>query len=157
MKKIEDAIKQQRPFRSAHHRATGNLIYTSKSLTGRIKALLKPHNITLQQYNVLRILHGAGEPISTSVIRDRLLDNMSDTSRIVERMHQKGWVKREICSSDKRLVDVSLTPQGKKLFERLKRENDQLDNILGNLSESEAFLLSDLLDKAREGQDYPGD
>ena len=126
------------------------MIYTTNWITDQIKKLLKPFGITMQQYNVLRILRGAGEPISTSVIRDRMLDKMSDTSRMVDRLHQKGLVNRRACPSDKRLVDVSLSDKGEALLKRLDQINEDLDQIPEKLSADEAETLSQLLDKMRK-------
>lgn len=150
--KIEEAIKQKRPFRNMHQKAVVNMIYTTNWLTDRLREHLKPFDITVQQYNVLRILRGAGKPISTSDIRERLLDKMSDTSRMVDRLCQKGLVIRSICSSDKRLVDVTLSETGEKLLADLDGMNNDMDEILGTLSEEEARQLSDLLDKIRANE-----
>lgn len=147
--KIEQVIKQKKPFRNAHQRAMVNIIYTCNWMTDQIKQFLKPSGITMQQYNVLRVLRGAGKPLTTSIIRERLLDKMSDTSRMVDRLFQKGLVERSICPSDKRLVDVKLSEKGSQLLENLEQYNTLLDKIIGGLSEREAQQLSDLLDKAR--------
>lgn len=148
--KIEEAIKQKRPFRNMHQKAVVNLIYTTNWLTDRLREHLKPFDITVQQYNVLRILRGANKPISTSDIRERLLDKMSDTSRMVDRLCQKGLVIRTVCPGDKRLVDVTLSEAGAEVLAVLDRSNDEMDSILGELSEEDAKLLSDLLDKIRD-------
>lgn len=148
--KIEEAIKQKRPFRNTHQRAMVNLIYTTNWLTDQIREHLKPYDLTVQQYNVLRILRGAGKPISTSDIRERLLDKMSDTSRMVERLCQKGLATRATCPSDKRLVDVTISEAGGKVLLALESYNAQMDEILHNLTEAEAHQLSELLDKIRE-------
>ncbi len=147
--RIEEAIQQTRPFRNSWHKAAVNLIYTNNWMQEQIRARLKPYGITMQQYNVLRVLKGAGIPISTSAIRGRLLDKMADTSRMVDRLYQKGLVERNECAHDKRLVDVSLAPAGEQLLENLQAINPGMDQILYNLSETEAELLSELLDKAR--------
>ena len=147
--RIEEAIQQTKPFRNARHKAIVNIIYTNNWVQEQIKSELKPYGITMQQYNVLRVLKGAGNPISTSVIRERLLDKMSDTSRMVERLYQKGLVLRSSCKFDKRLVDVSISPEGEKLLSGLKKINPGLDEILAGLTEEEAEMLSGLLDKAR--------
>lgn len=147
--KIEEVIKQQRPFRNARQKAMVNLMYTTNWLTDQIREFLKPFDITPQQYNVLRILRGAGDPISTSVIRERLIDKMADTSRMVDRLYQKGLVDRRVCPSDKRLVDISLSEKGQLLLSELDRLEAQLDHILGGLNDAEASQLSQLLDKAR--------
>ena len=150
MARIKEEIGQKRPFRNPHHEALVNLIYTANWCQDRIKELLKPHGVTPQQYNVLRILRGAGGPISTSVIRERLLDKMSDTSRMVDRLYKKGWVQRQVCLTDKRLVDVELSEQGKELLQGLSDIEAELDRILGGLDPEEAGELSELLNQARD-------
>lgn len=146
---IQSDIKQTKPFRNERHEVMVNIIYTYNWLVNQIKQKLKPYGVTLQQYNVLRILRGAGEPISTSVIRERMLDKMSDTSRIVDRLFQKGLVLRSTCISDKRLVDVSLSDEGLKLLSDMDHMNNAMDEIISTLCPSDAKLLSDLLDKVR--------
>ncbi len=148
--KIEKAIQQKKPFRNCRHRAMVNLIYTNNWMVDQLRAKIKPHGITMQQYNVLRVLRGAGEPISTSVIRERLLDKMADTSRMVHRLHQKGLVERSECEHDKRLVDISLTDKGMELLSRLDKLEPEMDAICSKLTEEEALRLSELLDKLRE-------
>ncbi len=148
--KIEEAIQQKLPFRNMHQKAVVNLIYTTNWLQDRLREHLKPYDITVQQYNVLRILRGANKPISTSDIRERLLDKMSDTSRMVDRLCQKGLVARSTCPSDKRLVDVVLSEAGQQLLTNLDQINEEIDNILGKLSDEQAHQLSDLLDRIRE-------
>ena len=99
---------------------------------------------------MLRILRGEGNPMSTSCIRERMIDRMSDTSRLVERLCQKDLVNRDACCSDKRRVDVTISTRGLELIESIEQSGKpSLDELMGNLSEEEAFLLSDLLDKAR--------
>ena len=148
--KIEEAIHQSRPFRNDHQRAVVNLIYTHNWVAERLKRFFKPYGITSQQYNVLRILKGAGKPISTSIIRGRLLYKMADTSRMVDRLYQKKLVLRKACALDKRLVDVQLSKKGLDLLERIELESAALDKIMSKLSPEEAIQLSALLDKARE-------
>ena len=83
-----------------------NIIFSSNWLLEKIRQILEKEDITPQQYNILRILKGSATPLSTLQIRERMLDRMSDTSRIVERLLKKGWVHKVVCASDKRLVDV---------------------------------------------------
>jgi DNA-binding MarR family transcriptional regulator len=146
---IEEAIKQKKPFRTEHQRAMVNLIFTTTQIREKIKKSLKPYGITMQQYNVLRILKGAGEPITTSVIRERLLDKMSDTSRMVDRLFQKGLVIREVCPSDKRLVDVSLSEKGEDLVESMNNVKQDFEEMMGGISRKEAAILNEILDKIR--------
>jgi len=148
--KIEEAIQQKKPFRNAYQKVIVNLIYTQNWVTSQLQQHLKPYGVTMKQYNVLRIVKGAGKPITTSTIRERLLDKMSDASRMVERLNQRGLVVRTTCPTDKRLVDVSLSKKGEKLLEVMSKFENEMDDIVGQLSETEAEQLSELLDKLRK-------
>jgi DNA-binding MarR family transcriptional regulator len=141
---------QQRKFRNVYQKATINLIYTVGWMRDRTKNIFDPEDITPQQFNILRILRGsAPHPLSTLQIRERMLEKMSDTSRIVDRLISKGLVKKITCKTDRRLVDILITDKGKKLLDRLDARQDEMDRVVGNLSEKEANILSDLLDKIR--------
>lgn len=146
---IEKDIQQQ-TFRNEYQKAAINIIFSSNWLNEKIKALLEPEDITQQQYNILRILNGSKQPLSTLQIRSRMLDKMSDTSRIVERLMKKGLVEKRTCTADKRLVDVSISARGVALLEKLENMNTELDEILNRLTEEEAKTLNLLLDKIRE-------
>lgn len=147
--KIEEAIKQNRPFKSAYHRAAVNLVYSSNWLNDQHRDFFKGFDLTSKQFNVLRILKGAGKPISTAAIRERLLDKMSDASRVVDRMEKKKLVSKHTCPSDKRLVDIALTEKGDLFLQKIAKEEKKLGDILKKLSEEEAIQLSNLLDKMR--------
>lgn len=145
---------QQAKFRNAHQKAAINLIYTVGWMREKTKAIFEAEDITPQQFNILRILRGSfPQPLSTLKIRERMLEKMSDTSRIVDRLIAKGLVKKLICKSDRRLVDVIISDKGKKLLEKLDLRQDEIDAVLSNLSEEDANLLSNLLDKARGGSE----
>jgi MarR family transcriptional regulator, 2-MHQ and catechol-resistance regulon repressor len=146
---LEDDIKQSK-FRNEFQKAGINIIYTFNWMSERMKNLFEVHGLTLQQFNILRILRGAGQPLSTLQIRQRMLDKMSDTSRIVDRLIIKGLVKKETCKSDKRLVDVNITEKGKKILAKLDNHQDELDGMLNNLTETEAKTINILLDKIRQ-------
>jgi DNA-binding MarR family transcriptional regulator len=103
----------------------------------------------MQQFNILRILRGAVTPISTLQIRERMIDKMSDTSRIVDRLVVKELVKKNICPSDKRLVDVSITSKGKKLLSKFDDTAYINGEFCNSLSSYEAKELNKLLDKLR--------
>lgn len=142
---------QQAKFRNNYQKAAINLIYTLSWMRERTKAIFEAEDITPQQFNILRILRGSfPQPLSTLQIRERMLEKMSDTSRIVDRLIAKGLVKKLTCKNDRRLVDVIITDKGKKMLERLDTRQDEIDGVLGNLSETEATRLSELLDKIRE-------
>jgi DNA-binding MarR family transcriptional regulator len=138
-------------FRNDYQRACVNLFYTHGWLMEKIKSILSAEDITPQQYNILRILRGSyPNPLSTLQIRDRMLDKMSDTSRIVDRLVAKGLVNKNTSLTDKRLVDITISEAGLNLLDRLEEKNYEMDSIVGNLSMEEAVSLSSLLDKIRE-------
>jgi DNA-binding MarR family transcriptional regulator len=142
---------QQLKFRNPHQKAAINLIYTLAWMREKTKAIFDAEEITPQQFNILRILRGSFPlPLSTLQIRGRMLEKMSDTSRIVDRLIAKGLVKKLTCKNDRRLVDVIISDKGKKLLERLDDRQDEIDGVLGKLSEKDADILSDLLDKIRD-------
>jgi MarR family 2-MHQ and catechol resistance regulon transcriptional repressor len=146
---IDQDILQSK-FRNEYQKAGVNLLYTYGWIMERTKELFASEDITPQQFNILRILRGSyPQPLSTLQIRERMIDKMSDTSRIVDRLITKGLVKKGTCKTDRRLVDVMITDKGKKMLERLDKRQDELDNIIDNLSEKEAAVLSELLDKIR--------
>lgn len=146
---IEEEI-QQVSFINARQKAMINLLFTYGSVIEKIKNFLAKEDITHQQFNILRILRGSHpKPLSTLQIRERMLDKMSDTSRIVDRLVVKGLVKKTICPADKRLVDVTISDKGQKLLKKIDAESDHIMEVMGNLSEKEAEDLSRLLDKLR--------
>ena len=148
---IESDIHQSK-FINAKQKAMINLLYTYGWMIEQIKEFLSEEDITHQQYNILRILRGSHpEPLSTLQIRERMLDRMSDTSRIVDRLVAKHLVKKTICPKDKRLVDVTITEKGQKLLKKLDGQKDYFVQIMGNLSEKESEQLNILLDKLRTG------
>ena len=146
---IEKDINQA-SFRNDFQKAIINLIYTYNWMNEQMKKLFDNEGVTAQQYNILRILRGAGKPISTLQIRERMLDKMSDTSRIVDRLILKGLAKKNTCPNDKRLVDVNISTKGKALLQKIDLYEKDMDAILGNLSVAEAKILNKLLDKIRE-------
>ena len=146
---IEQDI-QQSQFRNSFQKAAINLLYTSGWLRDRMKVLFDKEDITAQQFNILRILRGSfPTPLSTLQIRDRMLEKMSDTSRLVDRLVVKGLVRKITAETDRRLVDVLITEKGKKLLSRIDAQQTEMDAILNNLTEKEAEQLSELLDKMR--------
>ncbi len=147
---LEEEIKQTKGFNSQRQKAVVNIIFTEGWLRGRLSAMLKPFELTSQQYNVLRILRGSNpKPLSTSSIRDRMLDKMSDASRIVDRLFKKGLVGRKTCSSDKRLVDVSISSKGLELLDKIDAAMTEFHGSLNNITEEEAETLNTIMDKLR--------
>ena len=140
----------QSTFSSARQKAMLNIMFSYGWILERIRDFLASEDITHQQFNILRILRGSHpQPLSTLQIRERMLDKMSDTSRIVDRLIVKGLVKKATCAKDKRLVDVTITDKGQKLLKKLDARLDPTESIMSNLTEKEAEMLSSLLDKLR--------
>ena len=146
---IEKEINQKQ-FRNVHQKSVISLIYTYNWLNEKLKTFFDRFGLTSQQFNILRILRGSGQPLSTLQIRQRMLDRMSDTSRIVDRLVKKGLAQKVICSTDKRLVDVTLTESGFELLKDLDQYEEEMDSMIKNLSEHEADTLNLLLDKLRD-------
>lgn len=147
--RIEDEIKQ-RKFVSEWHKLNVNLIYTYNWSKTALQTFFKRYGTTMQQFNVLRILRGQHpNPISTRDIQERLLDKMSDTPRIVQRLMRDGLVEKSTCNQDRRLIDVNITEKGLELLANIDRDFAEIEALYSNLSEEEAQQLNALLDKLR--------
>jgi DNA-binding MarR family transcriptional regulator len=140
---------QQANFRNEFQKMGINIIFTANWLNEHVGSFLCKEDITLQQYNILRILRGSEVPLSTLQIRARMLDKMSDTSRIVDRLIVKDLVQKSECKADKRLVDITLTEKGLQLVTKLDQYNDQIDANLKGVSAAEASSINQILDKLR--------
>jgi DNA-binding MarR family transcriptional regulator len=144
---------QQKEFRSESQKAILNILYTCYFVQDQMNSLFKKYDITRQQYNVLRILRGQYPGhASVNLIRDRMLDKMSDASRIVERLRLKELVTRKSAERDKRAVEVTITEAGLRLLEEMQQAVDEFESLLDNLSDEETRQLNGLLDKIREGK-----
>lgn len=148
---IQHDIKQSK-FRNEYQKSMVNIIYTASWITEKLREIFSKYNLTHQQYNVLRILRGSHpQPLSTREIRNRMLDKMSDASRIVDRLIAKGLASKRVCKSNKRLVDVTITEKGKLLLHEMDAHADEMDSIMHHISEAEARALNRILDKIRGG------
>jgi MarR family multiple gene transcriptional regulator MgrA len=147
---IEKEIHQLKPFRNNYHKASVNLIFTGKWMIQFHSDIFRQYNLTIQQYNILRILRGRF-PLATTIkmIRDRMLDRLSDTSRIVELLRKKKLADRNICDKDRRKMDVIITQKGLDILKEMDKENERMDKKLYTLSEQEIVQLNALLDKLR--------
>lgn len=145
---LDQEIHQQH-FRNQQQKVLINIIYSYNWISERIRLVLEKEELTHQQYNILRILKGsAPKPLSTLQIRERMLEK-SDTSRLVDRLLRKGLVTKKPSTYDKRLVDVMLTARGRRLLDKLKKVENQLDAIADGLEEKDMKTLNRLLDKMR--------
>ena len=149
--KLEDEILQQKGFATEHERAVVNIFYTSGWLYNLNASRLKDHDITPEQFNVLRILRGAyPKPMMLSDISGRMLDKSSNATRLVEKLRQKGWVKREICPNNRRQVDIIITEAGLGTLTAIDNGCQEWMNSIKRLNEAELSELNRILDKLRD-------
>lgn len=141
---LED-IKQSRPFRSKSHEAYVTLLRTADDAKRFVSQVLEPEGVTLQQYNVLRILRGAGsEGLPTLSVAERMIERTPGVTRLIDRMERKGWVRRERCTEDRRRVWCKITDEGLELLGRLDEPVDAVDDLLAGALNPEE--LSDFVD-----------
>jgi DNA-binding MarR family transcriptional regulator len=148
--KIEEAI-QQKSFADPFHKAQVNVLYTAAWINQQSTQALKPFNISIQQYNILRILRGMHpEPATVKLLTERMIDKMSNASRLVEKLKQKDLVCREGCPEDRRRVNISITDKGLELLEKASVALDTaVSNHMQYLEQVEAESLSNMLDRIR--------
>jgi DNA-binding MarR family transcriptional regulator len=142
---IEKEIYNKK-FEDNHQKVVVNLIYTYGWITNLLRLKLNKHSITLQQYNILRILRGQyPNPATVNILKERMIDKMSDASRIVERLVQKDLVKRCVSNKDRRAVDILISQKGLDILQKLDNEVSLKNLLSKNLSDEEANTLSGLL------------
>jgi DNA-binding MarR family transcriptional regulator len=148
--KLEEELKMKQ-FESPHHRTLLNIMFTSSWLGDRMSGITKPYDISEQQYNVLRILRGQkGKPVNLMDIQERMLHKTSNATRLVEKLRQKGLVERVLCEQNRRKVEISITRKGLDLLAELDPILNTKDTeMFTTLTNKEAILLGDLLDKLR--------
>ncbi len=148
--KIEDEI-QQYHFPSTWHKAHLNLLFTAAWLNQHSTQVLRPYNISWQQFNILRILRGMHpRTASIKLLTERMIDKMSNASRLVEKLKQKGYVERQPCPADRRKVEVGITALGLEILEQASSDMErELERLMDHLNSAEAEDLNILLDKVR--------
>ncbi len=146
---IEQDIKQNK-FASEKAKATINIIYTGNWIMQQQSELLKPFDITVQQYNVLRILRGQqGKPITVLGITERMLDRMSNASRLVDKLLEKEMVQRRECPNDRRAVDILILPKGLELLTKIETLQEEWSSQMIHMEDEKLQQLNDLLDSFR--------
>ena len=148
--RLEDEIVQKK-FKSPYQKAIINILYTSNWLGTLHGHILKPYGLTRQQYNILRILRGQHpNPATIRLLTERMLDKMSNASRLVEKLRQKELVERDPCQEDRRQVNVKISEKGLELLKELDAALVEVDKTMRNgLTEEEAKELNRILDKLR--------
>jgi len=149
--KIEQEI-QQAHFNSEHQKVHINLLFTAAWLSQQVTQALKAYHISWQQFNILRIIKGQyPKAVTVKLLRERMIDKMSNASRLVEKLRQKDLVLRKECPNDRRRVDIVLTDKGLELIEVASTAIEEyLQEQLQSISIEEAKILNDLLDKMRD-------
>ena len=147
MPAIEQLIKQDK-FRDEKHKALISIVYTANALYTFHEKYFSEYNLTSQQYNALRILRGQHpKPVTVNLIRERMMDKMSDASRIVERLRKAGFAERVVNKKDRRAVDVLITQKGLDVLAEIDKHEEKTDKPTKLLTQEEAKELSRLLGK----------
>jgi DNA-binding MarR family transcriptional regulator len=148
--KLEEEIKQSK-FKSEKIKLTVNLIYTGSWINSKMTGFLKPFGLTTQQFNVLRILNGQyPNPATVNLIIDRMLDKMSNVSRLIDKLLAKGYVERNLRGDDRRCVDILITGKGKNLLKEIDKVQADWEKNITGLTQKECKELNNLLDKLRD-------
>lgn len=149
MMRIEEELKQN-SFRDEAQKAAVNLIFTGNLFIQNQQEMLKPFGLTIQQFNVLRILKGQkGNPITVLGITERMLDKMSNASRLVDKLLEKKLVLRRECSLDRRAVDIIILPEGLKLLDKIEDDLLVVATKINQLGQENLIQLNLLLDQFR--------
>ena len=150
---IAEELKQSRPFPAKSQEAAVALMRTADLVRRAVASIIEPRGITVQQYNVLRILRGAGERgLPTLEIADRMIEQTPGITRLIDRLEAKKLVARERCATDRRQVFCRITPEGLELLAVLDKPlTESEEGALGTLGQQELQQLLELLDRARTG------
>lgn len=137
----------QSKFKSPKIKALINIKYTANFISSLENEFFRPYAISPQQFNILRILRGAGEPIKVQTIKDRMIERAPNATRLMDKLCDKKLIERIRCEDDRRVVFINITQEGLDLLTQIDNQNDL--KFLEKLSDEEANTLSDLLDKLR--------
>ena len=149
MGKIDSEIKSE--LKNDKHRFVTNLVFTANWVQNAFIEDLKPFGISPQQYNILRILNGAGDWVAMSEVKDGLLDKAPNATRLVDKLLKKGLIERNRSEADRRVVYVQISKTGLALFEEISQQESVVQKALNNhISEEEAKYVSEILDKFRD-------
>lgn len=146
---LEDSIKQS-SFNSEFEKADINILFTANWMASKMHLIMKEYDMSQQQFNVLRILRGQkGKPAPLKLLTERMLDKMSNTSRLVDKMLAKNWLKREVCPENRRQVEILITEKGSKVCNEVSDISDQHRAENKKITAEEAKELNRILDKMR--------
>lgn len=134
-------------FENERKKAFLNIKYTAGWLDYHVNEFLKPFHISEQQYNILRILKGAGKEIPVKTVKDRMIRKSPNATRLMDKLCDKNLIERIRCEKDRRVVYVTISKKGLELLKEIIFEN--LDEQLKSITEEEARILNQILDKVR--------
>lgn len=134
-------------FVNSKIKALLNILYTANWISSYQNEFFKAYGISPQQYNILRILRGAGEPLNVQVIKDRMVERSPNATRLMDKLCAKKYIDRLACTEDRRVVKIAITQEGIDLLASIP--DSLYKDLLENLSEEESEQLSNLLDKIR--------
>ena len=148
--RLEDEIKQKE-FKNEFQKTGINIIFTFNWLDARTRSFLKNYDLTPQQYNILRILRGQyPNPSTINLLKERMLDKMSDASRLVERLRVKELLERTPSSEDRRSVNFLFSQKGLDLLAEIDKYFHEYEKVFNSLTVEDATILNQLLDKLRD-------
>ena len=145
--KIDDIL--QTKFKSPQQRAIINIRFTSSFLGNIQQKWMNQYDLTIPQFNILRILRGAGETINVNKVKDRMIEKSPNTTRLMDKLIDKGLIERIRCEKDRRVVYVKISENGLAILSEIDKNNDINTHINAGLTDEEANTLCDLLDKTR--------
>jgi DNA-binding MarR family transcriptional regulator len=148
--KIEEVIKSNIALKDTK-KVILNVMYTQNVLSDKFNEILKPYDLSSEQYNVLRILRGQkGNPANMCIIQERMLAKNSNTTRLIDKLLLKDLVTREVCPDNRRKIEVLITQKGLDVLTMLDPKVDEHEQqFASNLTEEELNLLNNLLEKYR--------
>jgi DNA-binding MarR family transcriptional regulator len=146
--KIDEAL--QTKFKSPQQKAIINIRFTSNFLGNIQQNKMNQYDLTMPQFNILRILRGSGEAINVNTVKDRMIEKSPNTTRLMDKLIDKGLIERTRCDEDRRVVYVKISENGLSVLSEIDKNTDINMLINAGLSDEEANTLSDLLDKTRK-------
>ncbi|WP_020531354.1 MarR family winged helix-turn-helix transcriptional regulator [Flexithrix dorotheae] len=148
MANIEEEIKSK--FISIKHKAVINVVFTANWINSESNNILRPFGISIQQFNILRILRGSkGTPLSVQTIKERMVERAPNITRLMDKLLEKELIGRVRCEHDRRVVFIEIMPEGLKLLSKLDEIFPQSNQMVDNITEKEAEELNRILNKLR--------
>lgn len=150
---LQEELKKREPFDSAEQEALLNILKTSDRIQNKAGKLFREYRLTSSQYNVLKILRSEAKPLPSLEIASRMIQVVPAITGLIDRLEAQGFVERQRCDQDRRVVYVAITENGMKLLDEMDTPvNEMHKSIMGHLTEKELGTLSELLTKVRRAE-----